>query len=204
MPSERIRGKQESPAKRHVALLALEAGLVPFPAGSQNFVCHIHALVAAHAFCSSTVRHFLPTVPKESAKLPTLTKTKVEKKLKAEYHEKEKNRNGFISRLHCTQRGTTRHGTGAVPCDCSGKGVNVQVRRRDRSIKMATTSALAFLAFAVALQLFSELTEKAAIARVTTLFTIMATVAQSRAKEELGMNERLGQKLYVSRKISLA
>ena len=69
---------------------------------------------------------------------------------------------------------------------------------------MATFSTLAFLAFAVAFQLFSKLTEKAAIARVTMLFTIMATVAKDGAKEELGMNERLGPNLLVFRQISLA
>ena len=54
---------------------------------------------------------------------------------------------------------------------------------------METFSTLALLAFAVAFQLFSKLTEKTAIACVTMLFTIMATIAKDGAKEELGMNK---------------
>ena len=61
-----------------------------------------------------------------------------------------------------------------------------------------------FLAFAVALQPFSELTEKAERAHVTTLFTIMAIVVHDRAREELGTNEYLSRKLHVSPQISLA
>ena len=61
-----------------------------------------------------------------------------------------------------------------------------------------------FLAFAVTLQLFSELTEKVEEARMTTLFTIMAIVVQDGAKKEPDANERLGQKSLVYIQIPLA
>ena len=61
-----------------------------------------------------------------------------------------------------------------------------------------------FLVFAVTLQLFSELTEKAEITHMTTLFTIMATIVQDGAKKEPGTNERLGQKSLVYIQIPLA
>ena len=59
-----------------------------------------------------------------------------------------------------------------------------------------------FFAFAVAVQLFSELTAKEAKACAATLFTIPAAIVHDGGKEEPCTNEQLSHYSHVSHQIS--